>query len=99
MSFAEDLPDMDGTDLLGLFFQSEENGLVEPLFPVENGLIDSWLSEQDVSICLGCCVSGFFLYLFVTGVAQTLLWLVHINRRNSQNLSSHDYLTVCDFRA
>lgn len=57
MSFAEDLPDMDGTDLLGLFFQGEENGLVEPLFPVENGLIESWLSEQDVSICPGCCVS------------------------------------------
>ncbi|XP_056888283.1 cAMP responsive element binding protein 3-like 3 like [Takifugu flavidus] len=48
MSFAEDLPDMDGTDLLGLFFQGEENGLVEPLFPVENGLMESWLSEQDM---------------------------------------------------
>lgn len=57
MSFAEDLPDMDGADLLGLIFQGEENGFVEPLFPVENGLIESWLSEQDVSIRLGGCVS------------------------------------------
>lgn len=87
MSFAEDLPDMDGTDLLGLFFQGEENGLVEPLFPVENGLIESWLSEQDVSICLGCRVSAFVYTLI------QLLWLGHINRKNRQNLSSHDYLT------
>lgn len=58
MSFAKDLPDMDGTDLFGLLFQGEENGFVEPLFPVENGLIESWLSEQDVSICLGCCASS-----------------------------------------
>lgn len=92
MSFAEDLPDMDGTDLLGLFFQGEENGLVEPLFPVENGLIESWLSEQDVSICPGCCVC-VCLHRYITGVMQTLSWRVHINRTTSQNLSSHDYLT------
>lgn len=48
MSFAEDLPDMDGTDLLSLLFQGEENGPVEPLFPVEDELMESWLSEQDV---------------------------------------------------
>lgn len=48
MSFAEELPDMDGTDLLGLLFQGEENGSVEPLFPVEDELMESWLSEQDV---------------------------------------------------
>lgn len=39
---------MDGTDLLGLLFQDEHIGSTEPLFPVENGLIESWLSEQDV---------------------------------------------------
>ncbi|XP_068594603.1 cAMP responsive element binding protein 3-like 3 like [Brachionichthys hirsutus] len=48
MSFAEDLPDMDGVDLLGLLFNSEEDGSTEPLFPDENMLIDSWLSEQDM---------------------------------------------------
>lgn len=52
MSFTEDLPDMDGADLLGLLFHGEEDGSVEPLFPVENGLIESWLSEQDVSLHL-----------------------------------------------
>lgn len=50
MSFAEDLPDMDGTDLLGLLFQGEENGSVEPLFPVEDELMESWLAEQDVRL-------------------------------------------------
>lgn len=43
---------MDGTDLLGLFFQGEENGSVEPLFPVEDQLMESWLSEQDVRLCV-----------------------------------------------
>lgn len=50
MSFTEDLPDMDGTDLLRLLLHGEENASVEPLFPVENGLIESWLSEQDVRL-------------------------------------------------
>lgn len=50
MSFAEDLPDMDRTDLLGLLFQGEENGSVEPLFPVEDELMESWLAEQDVRL-------------------------------------------------
>lgn len=48
MSLNEDLPDMDGTDLLGLLFHDGENGSTEPLFPDENGLIESWLSEQDM---------------------------------------------------
>ncbi|KAM3610884.1 uncharacterized protein V6R79_010165 [Siganus canaliculatus] len=47
MSVTEDLQDMDGTDLLGLLFH-EQNGSAEPLFPDENGLIESWLSEQDM---------------------------------------------------
>lgn len=40
MSVPEDLPEMDGTDLLGLLFQDGEDGSTE--------LIESWLSEQDV---------------------------------------------------
>lgn len=50
MSFAEDLPDMDVTDLVGLFLRGEENGSDEPLFPVEDELMESWLSEQDVRL-------------------------------------------------
>lgn len=48
MSFSEDLPDMDGPDLLGLLFNGEDQGSDGPLFPVENDLIESWLLEQDV---------------------------------------------------
>ncbi|KAG7237416.1 hypothetical protein INR49_032188 [Caranx melampygus] len=48
MSLNEDLPDMDGADLLGLLFHDGEDGSTEPLFPDENGLIESWLSEQDM---------------------------------------------------
>ncbi|XP_034728283.1 cAMP responsive element binding protein 3-like 3 like [Etheostoma cragini] len=48
MSATEDLPDMDGTDLLGLLFQNGEDGSTEPLFPDGNELIESWLSEQDM---------------------------------------------------
>lgn len=48
MSVTEDLPDMDGTDLLGLLFHNEVDGSTEPLFADGNGLIESWLSEQDV---------------------------------------------------
>lgn len=48
MSFTEDLPDMDGPDLLGLLFNGEDQGSDGSLFPVENDLIESWLSEQDV---------------------------------------------------
>ncbi|XP_071339479.1 cAMP responsive element binding protein 3-like 3 like [Trachinotus anak] len=48
MSLNEDLPDMDGTDLLGLLFDSGEAGSTEPFFPDGNGLIESWLSEQDM---------------------------------------------------
>lgn len=50
MSVTEDLPDMDGTDLLGLLFHNGEDGSTEPLFPDGNGLIESWLSEQDVRL-------------------------------------------------
>ncbi|XP_029960996.1 cAMP responsive element binding protein 3-like 3 like [Salarias fasciatus] len=48
MSVTEDLPDMDGADLLGLLFQDGEDGSAEPFFPDGNGLIESWLSEQDM---------------------------------------------------
>nr|XP_019958310.1 PREDICTED: cyclic AMP-responsive element-binding protein 3-like [Paralichthys olivaceus]XP_019958311.1 PREDICTED: cyclic AMP-responsive element-binding protein 3-like [Paralichthys olivaceus] len=48
MSVTEDLPDMDGTDLLGLLFQDGEDGSTEPFFPDGNGLIESWLFEQDM---------------------------------------------------
>ncbi|XP_042344778.1 cAMP responsive element binding protein 3-like 3 like [Plectropomus leopardus] len=48
MSSTDDLPDMDGTELLGLLFHSGQDGCTEPLFPDENGLIESWLSEQDM---------------------------------------------------
>lgn len=48
MSVPEDLPEMDGADLLGLLFHSGEDGSTEPLFPDGSGLIESWLSEQDV---------------------------------------------------
>ncbi|XP_037634365.1 cAMP responsive element binding protein 3-like 3 like [Sebastes umbrosus] len=48
MSVTEDLPDMDGTDLFGLLFHGGEDGSTEPLFPDGNGLIESWLSEQDM---------------------------------------------------
>lgn len=39
MSVTEELPDMDGADLLGLLFHDGQDG---------NGLIESWLSEQDM---------------------------------------------------
>ncbi|XP_017267580.1 cAMP responsive element binding protein 3-like 3 like [Kryptolebias marmoratus] len=48
MSITEDLPDMDGADLLGLLFHDGEHGSTEPFFPDGNGLIESWLSEQDM---------------------------------------------------
>ncbi|XP_028271035.1 cAMP responsive element binding protein 3-like 3 like [Parambassis ranga] len=48
MSVTEDLPDMDGADLLGLLFQNGEDGSTDPFFPDEQGLIESWLSEQDM---------------------------------------------------
>ncbi|XP_059193878.1 cAMP responsive element binding protein 3-like 3 like [Centropristis striata] len=48
MSVSEDLADMDGADLLGLLFHNGEDGSTEPLFPDETGLIESWLSEQDM---------------------------------------------------
>lgn len=48
MSVTEDLPDMDGAELLGLLFHDREDGSTEPLFPDDSGLIESWLSEQDM---------------------------------------------------
>ncbi|XP_020793584.1 cAMP responsive element binding protein 3-like 3 like [Boleophthalmus pectinirostris] len=48
MSVTEDLPDMEGTDLLGLLFQDGADGSTEPLFSDGNELIESWLSEQDM---------------------------------------------------
>ncbi|XP_073322810.1 cAMP responsive element binding protein 3-like 3 like [Pagrus major] len=48
MSVTEELPDMDGAELLGLLFHGGEDGSAEPLFPDGNGLIESWLSEQDM---------------------------------------------------
>eukprot|EP00064_Thunnus_orientalis_P005589 superscaffoldBa00000553_g5603 len=39
---------MDGTDLLRLLFHDGQDGSTEPLFPDGNGLIESWLSEQDM---------------------------------------------------
>lgn len=39
---------MDGTDLLGLLFHGGDDGSTVPLFPDGNGLIESWLSEQDM---------------------------------------------------
>jgi len=50
MSVTEDLPDMDGAELLGLLFNHGADGSTEPLFADENGLIESWLSEQDVRV-------------------------------------------------
>lgn len=48
MSVTEDLQEMDGTDLLKILFHDGGDGSVEPLFPDGNGLIESWLSEQEM---------------------------------------------------
>ncbi|KAM7416024.1 hypothetical protein PAMA_018206 [Pampus argenteus] len=48
MSVTEDLPDMDGTDLIGLLFNDGQDGSTDSLFPDGNRLIESWLSEQDM---------------------------------------------------
>ncbi|KAM9394325.1 cAMP responsive element binding protein 3-like 3 like [Pholidichthys leucotaenia] len=48
MSVTEDLPDMDGTDLLGLLFTDGHDGSADPFFLDGDGLIESWLSEQDM---------------------------------------------------
>lgn len=81
MSVTEELPDMDGTDLLGLLFHGGEDGSTELLFPDGNGLIESWLSEQDVRLhsqkrniilrgrWLDCCPRQYLtiLFLFIFG--------------------------------
>ena len=56
MSVTDELPDMDGTDLLGLLFHDGQDGSTEPLFPDGNGLIESWLSEQDVRTVFNGCI-------------------------------------------
>ncbi|KAM6965737.1 cAMP responsive element binding protein 3-like 3 like [Aplochiton taeniatus] len=48
MSITEDLPDMDGTDLLGILFQEGEPGVINPFFPDGKELIEDWLFEQDM---------------------------------------------------
>lgn len=49
MSVTDDLPEMDGADLLGLLLHDGQDGFTEPFFPDDSELIESWLSEQDVS--------------------------------------------------
>ncbi|XP_012687648.2 cAMP responsive element binding protein 3-like 3 like [Clupea harengus] len=48
MSLPDDLPEMDGQDLLGLLFEDQDVGPHDPLFSDGDKLIDDWLSEQDV---------------------------------------------------
>nr|XP_057926439.1 cAMP responsive element binding protein 3-like 3 like isoform X2 [Doryrhamphus excisus] len=48
MSITMDLAGMDGSELLGLLFDDGQDGSSEQLFPYANGLIESWLSEQDM---------------------------------------------------
>lgn len=48
MSVTEDLPDVDGAELLGLLFQDGENGIDESFFPDGKALIEDWLAEQDM---------------------------------------------------
>lgn len=50
MSLTDELPEMDGADLLGLLFEDQDVGTQDPLFSDGDMLIDSWLSEQDVSL-------------------------------------------------
>lgn len=59
MSVPEDLPEMEGADLLGLLFQDGIDGSTEPFFPDGNGLIESWLSEQDVRSMLITSLSSY----------------------------------------
>ena len=51
MSVTEDVPDMDGADLLGILFQEGEPRANDPFFPYRCGL-ENWLSEQDVCLPL-----------------------------------------------
>ncbi|KAJ3604369.1 hypothetical protein NHX12_029110 [Muraenolepis orangiensis] len=48
MSASQALPDMDGAELLGLLFQDGDDGITGPFFPDGKGLIDDWLSEQEM---------------------------------------------------
>lgn len=45
----DDFTDMDGAELLGLLFQDVDSGVADTFFPNGNGLMEDWLSEQDVS--------------------------------------------------
>lgn len=47
MSAPEEITDMDG-ELLGMLFRDGKDGLTESLFPYDESLMESWLSEQDV---------------------------------------------------
>ncbi|XP_067088043.1 cAMP responsive element binding protein 3-like 3 like [Osmerus mordax] len=44
----DDLPDMDGAELLGLLFQDVDSGAADTFFPNGSDLIEDWLSEQDM---------------------------------------------------
>ncbi|XP_063043651.1 cAMP responsive element binding protein 3-like 3 like [Engraulis encrasicolus] len=48
MSLPDDLPEMDGADLLGLLFEDQGVGVQDPLFSNGDKLIDDWLLDQDV---------------------------------------------------
>lgn len=52
MSLPDDLPEMDGADLLGLLFEDQGVGVQDPLFSNGDKLIDDWLLDQDVSSSL-----------------------------------------------
>ncbi|XP_046872512.1 cAMP responsive element binding protein 3-like 3 like isoform X2 [Hypomesus transpacificus] len=44
----DDFTDMDGAELLGLLFQDVDSGVADTFFPNGNGLMEDWLSEQDM---------------------------------------------------
>ncbi|KAG9337173.1 hypothetical protein JZ751_029653 [Albula glossodonta] len=47
MSVAEEFPEMDGPDLLGLLFQDDGAGVDDPFFSNGNALMEDLFSEQD----------------------------------------------------
>lgn len=68
MSVTEDLPDMDGKDLLGLLLHGGEEGSTEPFFPDDNGLIESWLFEQDVRLSRNRIKEAMNNFAFISSV-------------------------------
>ncbi|KAJ8380811.1 hypothetical protein SKAU_G00015890 [Synaphobranchus kaupii] len=48
MSVVEELPEMDGADLLGLLFHGESAGADDPFFPDGSALMEDLFSEQDM---------------------------------------------------